>query len=343
MPVVEPAVPSLSAGNSGEGTPSQPAASAASAAAQLREETAAVRLRIRRFGTRRSLDPADQVRAASTFGAEHDYLSARKKLLDTKHVAFRQVTRQIGLARTLWRQMTLPFPEPSIRLIRRQRIDEFEAALSGIRSDLSEALHALDEVYAVLRADARDRLGELYDADDYPDCLSEEFGFAWDFPSVEPPNYLAELSPALYEQEQQRVQARFDEAVRLAEDAFTTELTELVQRLSDRLSGDEDGKPKVLRESAVVNLREFFDRFSQLNIRSNAALDGLVEQARQAIEGVDVADLRNRDDLRQQVGERLGEVRTQLEQLTVEQPPRQFFFDDTPGDAEAGDTGGEDA
>jgi len=74
-------------------------------------------------------------------------------------------------------------------------------------------------------------------------------------------------------QESQRVQDRFGEAVRLAEQAFTTELAKLVSHLSERLSGQADGKVKIFRDSAVENLTEFFQRFRQLNVRSNEQLD----------------------------------------------------------------------
>ena len=53
------------------------------------------------------------------------------------------------------------------------------------------------------------------------------FQLEYDFPSVEPPDYLRQLSPALYEQEKARVAGRFDVAVRLAEEAFTNELARL--------------------------------------------------------------------------------------------------------------------
>ena len=43
---------------------------------------------------------------------------------------------------------------------------------------------------------------------------------AWHFPSVEPPDYLQRLNPEVYQRECQRVQARFDEAVQLAEAAI---------------------------------------------------------------------------------------------------------------------------
>jgi hypothetical protein len=59
---------------------------------------------------------------------------------------------------------------------------------------------------------------------------------AWDFPSVEPPPYLQRLSPELYRQECERARARFDEAIRLAEAAFTEELARLVEHLTERLT-----------------------------------------------------------------------------------------------------------
>ena len=54
------------------------------------------------------------------------------------------------------------------------------------------------------------------------------------------------------------------------------ELSRLVGHLSERLAGAEDGRPKVFRDSAVGNLREFFERFKALNVGSSAELDRLV-------------------------------------------------------------------
>ena len=63
------------------------------------------------------------------------------------------------------------------------------------------------------------------------------FQVAWDFPSVDPPDYLQELHPDLYRQECARVQARFDQAVRLAAVACAEEMQQLVAHLTERLSG----------------------------------------------------------------------------------------------------------
>ena len=121
------------------------------------------------------------------------------------------------------------------------------------------------------------------------------------------------------------MQARFDEAVQLAEQAFTDELAKLVSHLTERLSGQEDGKPKVFRDSAVENLTEFFERFRHLNVRSNEQLDGLVAQAQRTIRGVEPQELRDSASLRQQVATQLAGVQATLDGMLVDRPRRRIL------------------
>jgi|GEM_PF-354099 hypothetical protein len=89
-------------------------------------------------------------------------------------------------------------------------------------------------------------------------------------------------TPAGYDRQgQARVRERFESAVELAEHAFAPELQRLTAHLAERLTGLHAGQPKVFRDSAVENLRDFFERFRRLNIRSSPELDSLVEQAQQ--------------------------------------------------------------
>jgi hypothetical protein len=224
-----------------------------------------------------------------------------------------------------WKSMSLPYPEPGIRLIRQQKIDAFAAQMREFQEELAEAVQALDGNYHELKATARQRLGSLYNSSDYPASLDGLFAVSFDFPSVEPPEYLRQLNPALYEEECERVQGRFDEAVRLAEEAFTAELAKLLSHLTERLSGQEDGKAKIFRDSAVENLTEFFNRFRQLNIRSSEQLDRLVADAQQVIRGVDPQDLRDNAGLRQHVATEMSRVQSVLDGLLVDRPRRNIL------------------
>ena len=294
-------------------------------AEHLQATTAAVRVSFTWFGVRKTLTPDQKARAADTFGAEGEYLSAAKKLLDTRHPAFKAVTAVRTRVLSHWRGVTLPYPESGVRLIRRDRIGPFTEQMDVLRGELVEAVDALDRKYDQLRDAARDRLGSLYNAADYPATLRGLFGFDVDFPSTDPPQYLMQLDPRLYEDQRRRMVARFEQAVSMAEDAFIGEFDTLVGHLVERLSGSDDGKPKIFRDSAVKNLREFFERFRSLNVHSSEQLDQLVETAQSALGRIGAHQLRTNDTLRRNIATQLSAVGSQLEGLMVDRPRRRVL------------------
>ena len=119
--------------------------------------------------------------------------------------------------------------------------------------------------------------------------------------------------------------ADVQEAVKLAEEGFASEFGKLVAHLRDRLSGSEDGKPRIFRDSAVENLKEFFNRFRSLSVRSSPHLDDLVEQARQLVAGVAPQDLRDSEGLRQQIHGQLSSMQSAIDGLLVERPRRRIL------------------
>jgi hypothetical protein len=212
-----------------------------------------------------------------------------------------------------------------VRLIRQDEVAPFNQRMAVFRADLGRAVDELDRSYAALRSAARDRLGRLYNPADYPPTLRGLFGVDYDFPSVEPPEYLLRLNPHLYQQERQRIAERFDEAVRLAEEAFTAEFARLVAHLAERLTPGPDGERKVFRDTAVTNLRQFFDRFRHLNVRSSQDLDRLVETAQRALAGVDPGAVRDSAGLRDHVTVQLAAVQAGLDQMLVDAPRRRIL------------------
>lgn len=296
-----------------------------SPANRLRATMAAVRVSMSWLGTKKSLSAEQRAEAAEPFGTDARFLSAGKRMLDISHPTFKAVTAIRGKVIAFTKSMSLPYPEPGIRLIRQDKIDEFAAKMREFQEELAEAVENLDRHYGELKAAARQRLGSLYNSGDYPESLRGMFSIDFDFPSIQPPDYLQQLNPQLYEEECRRVQSRFDEAVRLAEETFIAELAKLVSHLTERLSGTEDNRAKVFRNSAVENLTEFFARFRQLNVRSNEQLDRLVADAQRAIRGVEPQDLRDNQGLRQHVAMEMSRVQSVLDGLLVDRPRRNIL------------------
>jgi hypothetical protein len=67
---------------------------------------------------------------------------------------------------------------------------------------------------------------------------------------------------------------------------------------------------------------DFFEKFRHLNVRSNAQLDELVEQAQRVVQGVRAQELRDNEGLRQHVATQLAGVQSVLDGMLVDRPRR---------------------
>jgi hypothetical protein len=249
-----------------------------SPAQRLRRIAAAVLVMLHWWGVHRALTASQKEEFGSVAAADARFLTAGKKLIDVRHEAFRKLTSIKGRIGNYWRGISLPYVEPGVRLIRQGDIESFVHTMEGFRDELTQAETDLNTVYDQIQADARRRLGRLYNAADYPTEIRNLFSVDWNFPSVEPPSYLMRIAPEVYEEERRRVAARFDAAVRLAEQAFATEFARHLSHLTARLANGEDGQRHVFRDSVIHNLTEFFSRFRDLNVRSNPELKMNVDQ-----------------------------------------------------------------
>jgi hypothetical protein len=308
-------------------------------ARRLRAVAAAVRVAFTWWGVHRSLTSAQKEEVGDAYGADAKLMSAGKKIIDVRHEAFRRLTSVRTRAVAHWRGVTLPYVEPGIRLIRQADVTGFAEAMEDFRAELARAETALAAESDRMKADARGRLGRLFNPADYPPEVHGLFAVEWDFPAVEPPGYLMRLAPDLYRQEQRRVAERFEEAVRLAEQAFVAEFARVISHLTERLRAEPGGERRVFRDTVVGNLTEFFDRFRRLNVGSSRDLDDLVGQAQQLVRGVTPQDLRDNDGLRRHVAAEMAAVQTRLEGLIVEGPRRRLVRSQTTrnGDNHASD------
>ena len=308
-----------------EAESTQDSTTEATAVNRVRNNFIACRVKFRWFGTSKSLTSDQKSRAAESFGADGAAISAAKRLIDTKHESYRALTSVKSQINRYWKDSSLPYPESGIRLIRNDAVDEFNSSLLGFKEQLDAAVVDLNIHFSELKEAARIRLGSLFNHDDYPSSLSDEFEVSWDFPSVDAPDYLRRLSPDIYRRECERVQSQFSSAVDLAEQMFQEQLAELVEHLLERLSTDEGGKQKTFRDTTITNLDAFFERFRQLSVGSSEELSQLIQQAQSVVRGVKPQRLRDSDALRQQIASQMSAVQASLDGLMVDRPRRNIL------------------
>jgi hypothetical protein len=292
---------------------------------ELRQTMGAVKLSFSWLGTQRKLSDVQTKQAADTFHAATDLVTASKRLIDTKNETYRTLTAIKSQASSYWRSMTLPYPQDGVRLIKQADVIAFEDKMREFRERLAAAAANLQLEYETIKNASREKLGELYNPSDYPATLEGVFDVRWEYPPVEPPNYLMTFNPELYEQEQQRIQQRFESAVVMAENAFAEQLQEMVEHLIERLTDDPGGDKKVFRNAAVENFKDFYENFRRMNVRSNAQLEGLIQQANDLVSGVDVKELRANKNLRQDLSQQMSQVKTALDNLITNAPRRRII------------------
>ncbi len=158
-----------------------------SAPDRLRHNFAAFRVKFRWLGTTKTLSPEQKDRAAESFDAAGDFISAGKKLINTRDPTYRNMASLRTQVRKFVKANSLAFPEPGVRLIRQDRIDSFNEQLSDFRTKLETAVRQLEHQYPELKSHARERLGSLYCETDYPESLDGQFAVDWDYPSIDVP------------------------------------------------------------------------------------------------------------------------------------------------------------
>ncbi len=296
-------------------------------AANLKSKCLGCKLTIKWLGTSRTLSDDQTSKAAAVFDADSKMLGARKRIFNTKHAVWRQMVKLCGETRRAWKSYTLPYTEPGIRLIKKQLVGDFDSVMKEAKAHLEDRILTLQHCYPQMLEDAKAGLGELFVEADYPhvDELPPLFDFCWEYTELTPPEHLKYLYPDIFKTQQSIAQAKLEESIALAQQAFATELSHMLKHLAERLT-DEPGKKKVFRDSAVTNLLSFFAKFKQLSLGSNEELDVIVEKAKELLVGVSPDELRTDEQLKEQISTSMKDITSQLDELIVEAPRRKIIL-----------------
>jgi len=252
---------------------------------------------------------------ADTFGANRKFLKIEKKLINIKNIHYKNLCETKGTIVQFWKQLTLPYVESGVRLIKKDLVVTFENKMETFKLDLRDRVTDLSNNYEQLKSESQTALQGLFNAGDYPDSLNGMFSFHWTYPNLNPPEYLLLHNPALYRRQQEEIRAKFEKAVVKAEQAFGGELQSLVTRLAERMSPNEDGTRKVFRDSTVTeNFREFFQRFKTISVCNSSDLQDIVDKAERVIAGVEPSYLKGDSNARQDLANQMLEVSKLLEE-----------------------------
>jgi hypothetical protein len=106
--------------------------------------------------------------------------------------------------------------------------------------------------------------------------------------------------------------------------ALREEFAGIVRHMVERLSGEEDGKPKRFQASMLDKMGDFLESFGDRNLFHDEQLAALVDQARDVVRGLSAEELRQDGNLRRYIAEEMNQLRVAIDGALEDLPKRKI-------------------
>lgn len=209
--------------------------------------------------------------------------------------AFAAIAKTMNEARTSHYTNTLPWDDQGNRLLPVDNYDRYIETIDNlIERMIRQRAHFIKD-YEDNIDQARIDLGKLFRIEEYPsrEALQSRFAIEYKISSVPNANhFVARLAAKDTKRVKRKIERKIRKRLNNALDDLYRRLGESVERVSDRLQEDENGKPLVFRDSMIENIRSLVDIVPRLNIFDDENLARLCEQVEDRIANVDPDELR---------------------------------------------------
>lgn len=240
--------------------------------------------------------------------------------------------------------MVLPFPlkaRSGLYLLPLGLVERVYDYLKNAREIREELVQEFLDEYPEKIEEAKERLGRLFDPNDYPapEQLKCGFSMSFNFVRLTLPDKVREVSEVVWEEERQKAKELWQDAVIAARQALRENALELVSKIKDILEPGEDGRAKSFKRSSFDKLQKFVEIFEQRNVVQDDSLEDVVQEIRQLVSSFNPDDIRVSQtriargevsdevyELRENLRKKFEEVQEKIEGLVGTKPSRIFRF-----------------
>ena len=189
--------------------------------------------------------------------------------------AFAALTATMSEARTRHYANSLPWDDKGSRLLTVANYEHYTELMDGLRERLVRQRARFIEDYDHYVDQARLDLGKLFRIADYPskEALQGKFSIRYRItPVPDADHFIAKLASDDTDRVKRDIERHIEEQLHDAVGDLYRRLAEAVERVSERLQEDANGKPLVFRDTMISNIRDLVDVVPRLNIAAPAAV-----------------------------------------------------------------------
>lgn len=228
------------------------------------------------------------------------------------------INKHVGTVRTYVYDNTLPWSDSGIRLLPSARFFEFNKKMEDYEHEFQDLVADFIDLYPTLITAQAMALGDMFNRDEYPSPqeIAHRFSFRLNYmPVPTAGDFRVDVGNDAEKELREKLSKLADERIEHAMRDVKTRLKEHLDRMSDRLAVDvvnKEIKTRMFHDTLLDTARELCTMVKALNITNDQDLEGARKALSQAIEGVDVTDLRKNMAIRGDVKANVDAIRSKF-------------------------------
>lgn len=245
--------------------------------------------------------------------AQSGALSVYKSLLGDC-TALKAVTDYAAAIRSYYISVTMPWSEKKgPRLLVTSMYAEVNRKLEEMQVEFERLVTAfIDEEYAPARANAFRVLGDAYNPGEYPSTFDLRQKFSMRFITTLVPevsdNWVLNLQDEAVAQMKARYSEYYTEKVKGAMADVARRLVEEIQRFTNQLRVEEDGKKGRLFQSTIDHVLSLCDMADQTNFTNDTRVTQIAASVRALLDGTEAAEIKKNDADRAEMHRKMQEI-----------------------------------
>jgi hypothetical protein len=234
-------------------------------------------------------------------GADAAVASVNKALLSDCD-QLRNVKTLIGEARNhVHYRLTMPWSDTGTRLLPTELYFEYQQEITDYEAQIMAEVDDLIDNFEHAKAMAQNRMGSLFNEDDYPtaESLREKFKFRVSyFPLPEAGDFRLDINNDAVDGLKQQYESAYTQRIEAAMKDIWERVHTALSNMSSRLGYNDDGKPLVFRDSLIDNAIDLVHLMKKCNVTKDTQMEAMTTKLENLLHGVSADGLRESTYLR---------------------------------------------
>jgi hypothetical protein len=253
--------------------------------------------------TGRKLDKKASAEVVSQKNAATGVANVNKKLLGDC-AELEAVQKFTANARNMHYAMTLPWSDSGLRLLPTARYFKYVEAITAAQQETEKLVEGFLSSYQWEVTQAQIRLGDLFNADEYPtaDALRHKFRFRVNYlPLPDSGDWRIDIANETKDALRSQYEDYYGQQLTQAMSDIWERAFKALSKMSERLdypNKDDKSTKKIFHGSLVENVLEIVDIMNTCNVTNNPKMSQAAQDLTRALSGITAEALREDDYLR---------------------------------------------